>query len=700
MKRLLTALVLLSMAGPVLFSKVKVACIGDSVTYGYGIEDRESNSYPAQLSSLLGSLYEVRNFGHNGATLLRRGHRPYNGLPEYAQALEFRPDIAVIHLGLNDTDPRDWPNWAEDFIPDYRALIDDFRRVNPDVKIWICKLSPIFHGHFRFLSGTRDWHTEIQKRIELIGATSGAGMIDLYSPLVTRPDLFADNLHPDTEGAGIIAKTVYGALTGDYGGLQLSPTYADGMVLQRGKTLTLGGIANAGANVDVALTEAAGGKRGKVARETVIAAGTAVAAADGKWSVTLPALDAGGPYVLKVANRCFKDVWVGEVWICAGQSNMEFRLKNCYSAAEDLSEASVRKDLHLLQMRTRWFTDDSEWSVEALSEVNALRYFSCSDWKVGDAAAAAEFSAVGYHFGKKLADSLGCHVGLVNCSVGGSTTESWCNREVLQWEFPQVLYDWYHGDFGQEWARGRALKNIALSPAPQLQRHPYETGYLFDAAIRLMDRYPCRGILWYQGESNSHNVEIHAKLFAIAVESWRNYWGEPLHVETIQLSGMDRPSWPRFRDSQRILAATIPGVGMTVCSDLGDRTDVHPRAKKPVGERAALSALYNVYGNRQVTPSGPSYKGFERDGNNLVLSFDWADGMTVSGGFEVAGKDGIYHPAKASVQGETVVVSSPVVEAPVCVRYAWKPYPDDADLKNGAGLPASSFCDEHLLRIQ
>lgn len=113
---------------------VKVACVGDSVTYGYGIEDRQNDSYPAQLQALLGSGYEVRNFGHNGATLLNHGHRPYTTLSEYGESLEYKADLVVIHLGLNDTDPRNWPNYSEDFIPDYKSLIDDYRKANPSAK--------------------------------------------------------------------------------------------------------------------------------------------------------------------------------------------------------------------------------------------------------------------------------------------------------------------------------------------------------------------------------------------------------------------------------------------------------------------------------------------------------------------------------------------------------------------------------------
>ena len=137
---------------------IKVACVGNSVTWGYGLPQREVQCYPARLQELLGNRYEVRNFGHSGSTLLEKGHRPYVNQPAYQEALNFKADLVVIHLGLNDTDPRNWPNHAEDFNADYLRLISTFRKVNPKARIWICLMTPIFDRHPRFCSGTRDWY--------------------------------------------------------------------------------------------------------------------------------------------------------------------------------------------------------------------------------------------------------------------------------------------------------------------------------------------------------------------------------------------------------------------------------------------------------------------------------------------------------------------------------------------------------------
>lgn len=686
MRRIFLSLILLCLSAlSFCQDRIRVACVGDSVTYGYGIKDRDNDSYPAQLQALLGSGYDVRNFGHNGATLLRHGHRPYVTLPEYTQALDFKADLVVIHLGLNDTDPRNWPNYSEEFIPDYRALIDTFRTVNPKARIWICRMTPIMHGHHRFQSGTRDWHAQEQKAIEQVAAGAGVGLIDLYSPLFVRPDLFADNLHPDVEGAGIMARTVYQAITGDFGGLSLSPMYTDDMVVQRDRPIVFSGVADASEMVKVAFA----GSRIK-----------AVAGEDGKWSVEFPAMPAGGPYRLDISTKKrslgFKDVWVGEVWLCAGQSNMEFKLSQCSMAADDIRDAASQDRLHLFNMKENWLTYDSAWPLSALDSVNRLQYLTPCGWKKSSAESAASFSAVGYHFGRALADSLGCHVGLISCAVGGTTTESWVDRQVLRWDYPQVLYNWGRSDFGQEWARGRAARNIELSTNP-LQRHPYQPGYMFDAGIGMLDHWGIKGILWYQGESNAHNMETHADFFRLMVKGFRRYFGEGTAMQIVQLSGIGtRPSWPWFRDSQRRLASETANAALTVCSDLGHPTDVHPKNKKPVGERSAASALYNFYGRTDIVPAGPEYKGFTVEGSRLRLSFGNAAGLSVSKGFEVAGADGLYYPASVAVEDGTVVVWSDAVGEPCAVRYAWQPNPVDADLVNAAGYPASTFKDERF----
>lgn len=266
-----------------------------------------------------------------------------------------------------------------------------------------------------------------------------------------------------------------------------------------------------------------------------------------------------------------------------------------------------------------------------------------------------------------LADSLGCHVGIISNAVGGSGCENWIDRSTLEEYFPAILRNWKQNDFIMRWMRERALKNIAHSN-DKLQRHPYEPAYLFESAILPLEKYAIRGVVWYQGESNADNVEVHERLFPLLEQSWRHYFNQPqLPFYIVQLSSIaTRPSWPHFRDSQRRLAESLPYTWMTVSSDLGDSLDVHPTHKREVAERIAASALCHSY-QHKVIPSGPRYLGFTSNGASATLSFDEAEGMHPANGnqligFEVAGDDGIYYAADAKIVGSTILLHSSHVQ--------------------------------------
>lgn len=672
----------------VLFAQkpVKVACVGNSITYGSGIADREKDSYPVKLQQMLGDKYLVDNFGKPGATLLNKGHRPYMQQKEFKDALAFAGDIVVIHLGINDTDPRNWPNYRDYFINDYRALIDSFRVVNPQCRVLIARLTPIADRHPRFESGTRDWHDEIQLAIENIAKYANVQLIDFHEPLYPYPYLLPDAVHPNAEGAAILAKTVYEGITGDFGGLQMPELYTDDMVLQYGQPLKIQGKADAGEKITVSI--------GKQKQQ-------ATAASNGKWTVTLQPLNAGGPYTLTIAagkqKLTYNNVLAGEVWLCSGQSNMEFYLNWSVTAKKDVPEAA-NNNIRLYDMKARWRTDAVEWDASVLDSLNHLQYYVDTKWNVCSPETAGNFSAVAYYFGKKLQDSLQVPVGLICNAIGGSPTEAWIDRSTLEYQFPAILRNWTQNDFIQDWVRGRAALNIKKS-TDKLQRHPYEPCYLYESGIRPLEQFPIKGIIWYQGESNAHNREAHEKLFELLIESWRKNWGDAsLPFYFVQLSSINRPSWTWFRDSQRRLMEKIPYMGMAVCSDRGDSLDVHPKMKKEVGERLAAWALNKTYGRKDVVPSGPLYKSIQINGEAAYLSFDYADGLTTSDGkpirtFEVAGEDELFYPAQAVAENGKLKVWSDKVKNPKTVRYGWQPF-TRANLVNSAGLPASTFRTE------
>lgn len=663
--------------------RVKVACVGNSITYGIGVSDPDKESYPARLQQMLGEGYTVERFGKPGATLLNKGHRPFMQQKEFKDALAFAGDVVVIHLGVNDTDPRDWPNYRDFFIADYRALIDSFRVANPECRILIARLTPIADRHPRFESGTRDWHDEIQLAIETIAKYAQVQLIDFHAPLYPYPFMLPDAVHPDKEGAAVLAKTVYEGITGDFGGLQMPEIYTDNMVLQHGRLLTIQGKADAGEKVTVSID-----------RQQL----QAVTGADGKWAVDVRPLKAGGPYTLTVSTEkrklVYENVLAGEVWLCSGQSNMEFYLNWSATAAQDVPQAA-NSNIRFYDMKARWRTDAVEWDASVLDSLNHLQYYKDTRWTVCSPETAGNFSAVAYYFGKKLQDSLQVPVGLICNAIGGSPTEALIDRSTLEYRFPAILRNWMQNDFIQDWVRGRAALNVKKS-FNKLQRHPYEPCYLYESGIRPLEQFPVKGFIWYQGESNAHNRETHEKLFRLLVESWRKNWGDAeLPFYFVQLSSIDRPSWTWFRDSQRRLMAEIPHTGMAVSSDRGDSLDVHPKQKREVGERLAAWALNKTYGYKNVIPSGPLYKSVVFSGGAAYISFDYAEKLSTSDGkpvrtFEVAGDDGLFYPAQAVVENGKIKVWSDKVKEPETVRYGWQPF-TRANLVNGAGLPASTF---------
>ena len=663
--------------------QIKVACVGNSITYGSGLADPKTESYPSQLQQMLGEAYEVGNFGKPGATLLNKGHRPYMEQSEYKDALAFAGDIVVIHLGINDTDPRNWPHYRDFFVKDYLALIDSFRMVNPKCRIIIARLTPIADRHPRFESGTRDWQGEIQQAIETVADYAGVQLIDFHEPLYPYPFLLPDAVHPTKEGAGILAKTVCSAITGSFGGLQLSELYSDNMVLQRDTPLTIRGKANAGDKIVVKLA-------GQQA--------TTKTADNGRWAVTLSPLKAGGPYTLTVAGqkqkRMYTNVLIGEVWLCSGQSNMEFMVKQCATAKNALLQAD-NNSIRLFDKKARWRTNAVEWDSSVLDSLNHLQYYADTQWSVASSGSVASFSAIAYYFGKMLQDSLQVPVGLICNAIGGSPTEAWIDRETLEYQFPGILRNWTQNDFIQDWVRGRAALNVKKSTDKQ-QRHPYEPCYLYEAGVRTFDQFPIKGVIWYQGESNAQNIEAHEKLFTLLVQSWRKSWkNETLPFYYVQLSSLDRPSWTWFRDSQRRLMEEIPHTGMVVSSDCGDSLDVHPINKKPIGERLARWALNRTYGQTNVVPSGPLFRSMELRNGAAYLSFDYAENMGSADRqplrtFEVAETEGVYYPAIAEVIGNQIKVYNKKVKQPHYVRYGWQPF-TRANLVNGSGLPASTF---------
>lgn len=668
--------------------QTKLACIGNSVTAGWGISNPEENAYPAQLGHLLGKKYHVENFGHSGATLLRKGHNPYYKTPVFQKLLAFKPDIAVIHLGLNDTDPRNYPHYRDEFIPDYHWLIDTLKKQNSKIKIFICRLTPIFTGHPRFISSTQTWYQDLQKKIEQVAAHHNIPLIDLNQPLHNRPDLFPDaaTLHPDTEGYGIIAQTVYKYITGNFGGLQLPIAFTNNMVLQRREPIKFLGRADAFETVTIQF-----GKTNKNIR----------AGYNGQWKIEFPAREANAnpeTIIIKTEKKSIRlqNVLIGDVWLCSGQSNMYFSVKETLGGDSIINNVNEQLPLRLLKLKPFAETNNRNWTETELNKANQLDFFSGS-WQLNNIEAVKYFSAIGYVFAKKISVEEKVPIGIIEAAVGGSPLISWVSRNTLQNNalFEPALNNWRQSDYLMQWCRERADVNLKNSKN-KLQRHSYEPAFNFEAVISELAPFPLKGILWYQGESDADNTELHEKLFPVFVNDWRNAWQQHMPIYYVQLSSINRPSWNYFRNSQRKLLNKVPNSGMVISSDLGDSLDVHYKNKIPVGLRLARLALAQTY-HRDLLPTGPIFQSLEKNNNQIEISFQYSLGLHtlnngMVNGFQLLTADGRFMPVAATIHNNKIRITLPPGLRATGVAYAWEPF-TRADLVNRDGLPASTFLE-------
>lgn len=495
-----------------------------------------------------------------------------------------------------------------------------------------------------------------------------------------------------------------------------NPLFTDGAVLQRGQAVPVWGTARDGEKVSVAIGD-----------QTLT-----TTAANGTWRVELQPLTAGGPFTLTVAGDntvTVSNVMVGEVWICSGQSNMEWPFNKAANAADERPKAVYPK--------IRMFTVEKTISIKPLAEARGS-WVECSPDSVGG------FSAVGYFFARDLYQKLGIPVGMIHTSWGGTPAQAWTSIEGLgkdpelkgyaeaarsalenhpaavaaypakREEFKAAKSAWEetvgkpHQEALNVWneataaakAAGQPLppKPTPSSPQPVAPKGPEgnqnsETT-LFNGMVNPLIPYAIKGAIWYQGESNAGQSRLYRNLFPAMIADWRTRWNQGnfpfLFVQIAPFNGQP----PEIREAQFLTLAKSGNTAMTVTTDVGNAKDIHPTRKEPVGQRLALAARALAYGEK-LEYSGPLYQSMAADGGRISLSFTHTGGGLVAKdgelkGFTIAGADGNFVPAKAEIAGSNIIVSAEGVAAPKAVRYGWANVPE-VNLYNQEGLPASPF---------
>ncbi len=476
------------------------------------------------------------------------------------------------------------------------------------------------------------------------------------------------------------------------------------MVLQRNIEVPIWGWAAPGEEITITLSAEAEGVE-------PVSTATAIADAEGNWQVKLPAMAAGGPYTLRVKGSNtleLTNVLFGEVWVCSGQSNMQWSV----NASKD-NEAEIAAAMY---PKIRLFYIPRVPSGLLQKDVEA-------DWYETSPETIPNFSAVAYYFGRKLYKNLDVPIGLINTSWGGTRIEPWTppigfagvpalvsiNKEVedIQANYLAQLPEKMNAI--EAWI---ADTRKALETGAQLTQMPDNTHplahqqrptALYNGMVHPIVPYGIRGALWYQGESNLREGMLYHEKMKALINGWREVWGQgdfPFYfVQLAPFNYGGRNASPFFLPQiweAQIATLALPNTGMAVTTDIGNLRDIHPRNKQDVGRRLALWALAKDYGRDDVTYSGPLYKAMAVEGNAIRLTFDHVgSGLTARDEkpltwFQIAGEDKEFVEAKAIIDGDTVVVSSDALANPVAVRFGWH-QSAEPNFINKEGLPASPF---------
>ncbi|MHC4800157.1 MAG: sialate O-acetylesterase, partial [Planctomycetota bacterium] len=459
--------------------------------------------------------------------------------------------------------------------------------------------------------------------------------------------------------------------------VKLPAVISDNMVLQRGMKVPIWGWAEPGEKIEVRFGIYSYGWRTTTDK-------------DGKWMVKIGPLKAGGSFemIIKGHNTItLKNILVGEVWVCSGQSNMQWPVTRSANAEQEIAGADYPN--------IRLFTVERKVAEQPQSDC-------VGSWAPCSPQTVPGFSAVAYFFGRKLHKELNVPVGLIHTSWGGTPAEAWTSKDVLESDvdfapilkryadaiakYPQAKKK-YEEDV-EEWKEAVKKAKAEGKRAPRRPSRPFgpwnphSPAGLYNAMIAPLIPYGIGGAIWYQGESNAGRAYRYRKLFPAMIKNWRNDWGQGsfpfLFVQLANFMAVSpepaESAWAELREAQ-LMTLALAKTGMAVIIDIGEARDIHPKNKQDVGKRLALWALAGSYGKKLVC-SGPIYKSMKVEGNKIILHFDHAGGGLVAGGggplkgFAIAGADRKFVWADAKVDGDTVVVSSDKVSEPVAVRYA------------------------------
>lgn len=441
-----------------------------------------------------------------------------------------------------------------------------------------------------------------------------------------------------------------------FANVTLPNVFSDNMVLQRNADVTFWGWANP--QEEVVITPSWSNETYKIK-----------ASNQAQWEIKISTPKEGGPYTITIKGYnelVLKNILIGEVWICSGQSNMEMNagwgITNGAEAVKNATNTTIRF-----------------FSIPKLTASTTQNNLS-GTWTTCTPETMKYFSAVGYFFGQRLQEELkNVPIGLISSNWGGTPAEIWMPEEVIQ-------------------------KDAVLLEAAKTRKEesygPHQPGRAFNAMIYPLTKFKIAGALWYQGESNVGST-VYDKTLTALITSWRQLWQYDFPFYVVQIApyeyGENHFGGAVIRDAQRKVAQQVPNTGLVVTSDISPIDDIHPKDKKSVGIRLGNLALANTYKTNKKLVNGPLFKAIKMEKSKVLVTFDYDEGLYFKDKkadlFEVAGADNVFYKATAVIKNNSVIVQSDKVKSPTKVRYAWK-NTDQATLFNQANLPASTFISE------
>ena len=461
------------------------------------------------------------------------------------------------------------------------------------------------------------------------------------------------------------------------GQLKWASIFADDMVIQRETEINVWGTGKPDQSIKVK------GSWREDSVETLIDA-------NGKWKLKLKTPSAGGPFSISAESGGelikLNNVLSGEVWLCSGQSNMQWKMNafgNDYFAA-DVAKADLPQ--------IRYCTVKNVLALSEMTEVSM-------HWKVCNPQSVLKFSSVAYFFGSRLHHELNVPIGLVDASWGGSSAEAWMSESVLTEDFPI-----FKGVLSKHTAQkeiGGNQYTMTSQSKPKWLNHR-SPSLIYNGMLKPLIPYTIAGVIWYQGESNVVRYEQYRTLFPRMIKNWRDDWAQgefPFYfVQIAPFKYKGSPGLAAYLREAQLMALSVPNTGMAITMDVGEEHDIHPKEKKPVGERLALLALKRQYNKEVTVDSGPIYQSHEVDSDTgeVTISFDYTgSGLVTRDGnplshFQIAGEDRVFFPAKAIIKSGKIIVANKNVPSPKSVRFGWG-NADKPNLMNKEGLPASSF---------